>query len=101
MSLLLTDSERNPTLMQKREENYHHPQNKLCLASKPNQVNEPENKTSEDSTDSEATEIYDPPKLPDETKLESAQARPLRGKLQIKKAYTTKTKQQVQTKADV
>ena len=47
--------------------------------------NEPENKTSEDSTDSEATEIYDPPKLPDETKLESAQARPLRGKLQITK----------------
>ena len=47
--------------------------------------NEPEDKTSEGSTDSEATEIYDPPKLPDETKLESAQARPLRGKLQIKK----------------
>ena len=47
--------------------------------------NEPEDKTSEGSTDSEATEIYDPPKLLDETKLESAQARPLRGKLQIKK----------------
>ena len=61
------------------------PQNKRCLASKPNPGNEPEDKTSEGSTDSEATEIYDPPKLPDETKLESAQARPLRGKLQIKK----------------
>ena len=47
--------------------------------------NESEDKTSEGSTDSEATEIYDPSKLPDETKLESAQARPLRGKLQIKK----------------
>ena len=47
--------------------------------------NEPENKTSEDSTDSEATDVYDPPKLPDETKSESAQTRPLRGKLQITK----------------
>ena len=45
---------------------------------------EPENKTSEDSTDSEATEIYDPPKLPDETKSEPAQTKPIRGKLQIK-----------------
>ena len=47
--------------------------------------NEPEDKTIEGSTDSEATEIYDPPKLPDETKLESAQERPLRGTLQIKR----------------
>ena len=46
---------------------------------------EPENRTSEDSTDSEATIIYDLPKLLDETKSESAQKRPLRGKLQIKK----------------
>ena len=46
---------------------------------------EPENKTSEDNTDSEATEIYDPPKLLDKTKSESAQARPIRGKLQITK----------------
>ena len=53
--------------------------------------NEPEDKTSEGSTDSEATEIYDPPKLPDETKLESAQTRPLRGKLQIKKLTLQKS----------
>ena len=46
---------------------------------------EPKNKTSEDSTDSEATEIYDPPKLLDETKSQSAQEKPIRGKLQIKK----------------
>ena len=46
---------------------------------------EPKNKTSEDSTDSEATEIYDLPKLPDETKSEPVQAKPIRGKLQIKK----------------
>ena len=50
-----------------------------------------ENRTSEDSTDSEATVIYDPPKLLDETRSESAQKKPLRGKLQIKKTYTTKT----------
>ena len=46
---------------------------------------EPENKTSEDSTDSEATEIYEPPKLPDETKSQPVQAKQIRGKLQIKK----------------
>ena len=46
---------------------------------------EPENKTSEDSTDSEATEIYDSPKLLDETKSEPAQVKPIRGKLEIKK----------------
>ena len=51
----------------------------------------PKTKTSEGSTDSEATEIYDPPKLPDETKLESAQTRPLRGKLQIKKLTLRKS----------
>ena len=47
---------------------------------KTKQDTEPENKTSEDSTNSEATEIYDKPKLPDETKSD-----PVKGKLQIKK----------------
>ena len=42
--LLLTDLEHNPTLMQKREENYHHPLNVLCPVSKPNQTLNPKTK---------------------------------------------------------
>ena len=49
---------------------------------KPKSEIEPENKTTEESADSEETEDY-PPKLPDRTKSE--QPKPVRGKLQITK----------------
>ena len=83
MSLLHTDSELNPTLMRKKRGELPPPKCTLPgYKAKPD--TEPENKTSEDSTDSEATEIYDSPKLLDETKSEPAQTKPIRGKLQIK-----------------
>ena len=50
---------------------------------KPKSETEPENKTTEESVDSEATEDYPPPELPDRTKPE--QPKTVRGKLQITK----------------
>ena len=50
---------------------------------KPKSETEPENKTTEESADSEATEDYAPHELPDRTKTE--QKKPVRGKLQITK----------------
>ena len=70
--------------MQKRGGNYHPPKHTLPgFKAKPD--TEPKNKTTEESTDSDATEIYDPPELPDETKSDSEQVKLLRGKLQITK----------------
>ena len=64
---------------------------------KPKPETEPENKTTEESADSEVTEDYAPPELPDRTKTE--QPKPVRGKLKItkltlKKPMPKKTEEQ-------
>ena len=55
---------------------------------------EPESKPTEDKGDSEATEEYEHPELPDETK--KTLPKPLRGKLKITKLSLKKPKQKSQ-----